>query len=91
MAEAGNEGRDRFRTPQVTGARTTFRAFFKRGGPKAVYQDVAKEMRQTTWPTTQETWRLTGVVLAVITIATVYLFVIDTVMTYVMHFIMKGP
>ncbi len=89
MAETGNEGRDRLRTPKVAGSRA-FRGFFKRGGPKAVYLDVAKEMRQTTWPSSQETWRLTGVVLIVIAVSMGYLFAIDTILTWLMRFIMGG-
>jgi len=52
----------------------------KKGGMKTFFSDVAKEMRQTTWPTTQETWRFTGIVITVITIFVLYLFAVDSVM-----------
>ena len=37
----------------------------KRRGLKGFYRDVMREMKHVSWPTTHETNRLTGVVLAV--------------------------
>lgn len=79
MAEAG---KDRPRTPKVPG-----QALFK-GGFKGFFNDVAKEMRQTTWPSTQETWRFTGIVITVIGIFVAYLFGVDQLMTVVMAFVL---
>lgn len=50
-----------------------------RRGPKSYYNDVIREMRHVNWPTTQETNRLTGVVLAVCGIVVVILTVLSIV------------
>ena len=73
MAEAGKQDQDKPKIPRVPG-----KALFKKGGFKTFFNDVAKEMRQTTWPSTEETWRFTGIVLVVIFVFVAYLFVWDT-------------
>jgi preprotein translocase SecE subunit len=81
MAEAGNE-QVRPKMPRVPG-----RALFKRGGLKSFVADVSKEMRQTTWPTPNETWHFTGIVLVVIIVFVGYLFAMDVILGYIMNFL----
>jgi preprotein translocase subunit SecE len=43
--------------------------------------EVIVELKKTTWPTPQEAWRLTMVVLAVIIAVAVYIGIIDFILT----------
>ncbi len=45
-------------------------------------REVWVELQKTTWPTPQEAWRLTMVVLAVIIAVAVYIGVIDYLLTW---------
>lgn len=44
-------------------------------------QEVIVELRNTTWPTPKEAWRLTLVVLTVIVVVAVYIGLIDFALT----------
>ncbi|MCA0360945.1 MAG: preprotein translocase subunit SecE [Armatimonadetes bacterium] len=43
-------------------------------GPRAFFKDLQREVRMITWPTPQETTRLTGTVLGVCVLVVVLLF-----------------
>ena len=47
------------------------------GGLRGYFQDTAEELRKVTWPTREETLRLTGIVLVVTVIASVLLGLIS--------------
>jgi preprotein translocase subunit SecE len=85
MAEAGHEG-ERPKVPKIgSGA---FAKSWKKGGFKQFFNDVKKEMLQTTWPTSQETWRFTGVVLGVIGIFGLFLYGVDQIMRFVFEHVL---
>jgi len=56
-----------------------------RRGVKGFYRDVVREMKHVTWPTPQETSRLTGVVLAVC----ILIIIMLQVLTYFFHIILQ--
>jgi preprotein translocase subunit SecE len=53
------------------------------------FRDTRAELGKVTWPTREEGIRLTGVVLAVTTVAALALFSVDTVFAYVIAFIIQ--
>ncbi|MBX3114972.1 MAG: preprotein translocase subunit SecE [Fimbriimonadaceae bacterium] len=48
-----------------------------RRGPRTFLKDVQRESRQVTWPTPQETTRLTGTVLGVCVLVTGILYILS--------------
>ena len=62
----------------------------KKRGWKGFYRDVIREMKYVNWPTRHETYRLTGVVLAVCILATSVLFVLSTTFNSLYNIIIKG-
>lgn len=64
--------------------------FKKSRGIKGFLTDVGREMKKVSWPTRQETNRLTGVVLAVCLMLVVILTVLGFVFEQVINFITKG-
>lgn len=48
---------------------------------RSFLHEVIAELKKTTWPTLEEAWRLTVVVLAVILILAIYIGLIDFVLT----------
>ena len=48
-------------------------------------QETLDELKKTTWPTKQESWRLTGVVIAVIIVLGFYMGVLDFVLTSIVN------
>lgn len=69
------------RAPSLFKSKRGFRGFFK---------DVAREMRHVTWPTPQETVRLSGVVLAVCAIVVLYLFLVANFSEMVFDILLRG-
>ena len=61
-----------------------------RRGIKGFYRDVIREMKHVTWPTPQETTRLTGVVLAICTMIVAMLQFTALVLSSVIHAIVGG-
>lgn len=62
----------------------------KRRGLKGFYRDVVRELKHVSWPSRQETNRLTGVVLAVCAIATVVLTVLAIGFDTILRIIIGG-
>jgi preprotein translocase SecE subunit len=48
-------------------------------GVKEFITDVQVEMRKVDWPTKARIWYLTGVVLVIVCVATLYTFAVDMV------------
>lgn len=48
----------------------------KRGGLGTFFKDLKREGRQISWPTPQETTRLTGTVIAVCALVAAFLFIL---------------
>ena len=61
----------------------------KRGG-KGFLRDVKLELRNISWPTRQETFRLTGVVLGVCVLITVILTVLSYLFETIINLLTKG-
>ena len=61
-----------------------------RRGVKGFYRDVVREMKHVTWPTPQETTRLTGVVLAVCLLIIVMLQVLTLFFNMILDVIIRG-
>ncbi|MEI6512623.1 MAG: preprotein translocase subunit SecE [bacterium] len=57
-------------------------------GIVVLVQEVISELKKTNWPTYQDGVRLTGIVLAVIFVFTMFLFVMDIVLTQLWKFLM---
>ena len=66
MSDKSEKGQERS-APQPAGSVAV--PNLKKRGFKGFWRDVQREMRHVTWPTRAETNRLTGVVLAVCTLA----------------------
>ena len=49
------------------------------------FRDTRSELKKVTWPTGEQTRNLTLVVLAVCVIMGVFLFVVDTILTAIVH------
>ena len=54
-------------------------------GLKGFFRDVVREMKHVTWPSPQETTRLTGVVLAVCAMLILLLWIASTVFAIVLR------
>ena len=59
-------------------------------GIRSYFKDVQREMKHVSWPTRQETTRLTGVVLGVCFMVTVLLTVLSTGIDFVLATILRG-
>jgi preprotein translocase subunit SecE len=60
-------------------------------GPRAstFLNEVVAELKKVTWPTRQETYAATGVVVVVTAIAALYLGLVDMTLSYVMQAILS--
>ena len=63
--------------PQTSGEKTTLTPTRK----KNFLAEVLYELKNVTWPTPQEAWRLTMVVLAVIVSMAIYMGIIDALLS----------
>jgi preprotein translocase SecE subunit len=59
-------------------------------GPRAFFKDLQREIRMITWPTPQETTRLTGTVLGVCILVVVLLFGLSLVIEQLFRMIGVG-
>ena len=59
-------------------------------GLKGFIQDLSREMKNVTWPTPQETTRLSGVVLAVCAAIVVILFALSSVFEALLNILTRG-
>jgi preprotein translocase subunit SecE len=59
-------------------------------GMKGFWSEVGRELKKVSWPTKQETTRLTGVVLAVCIGAVVLLYLLSTVFHEVLNILSRG-
>ena len=48
---------------------------------KQFFADVVSELKKTTWPSRKEVWGTTAVVIVTVLICSVYLFVVDTLIS----------
>ena len=67
-------------TPETKNPRTAIR---KVKSPAALLKDVIREMKHVTWPTRKDATRMTGVVIALCLMITVFLFVVGLGMEFV--------
>jgi len=61
-----------------------------RRGVKSYFKDVQREMKHVTWPTKQETTRLTGVVLGICFLVTILLTLLSLGIDFVLQAILRG-
>ena len=61
-----------------------------RRGVKGFFAEVGREMRKVSWPSRHETLRLSGVVLALCIMVTVYLSVLGYVFDMFVNLMTKG-
>jgi preprotein translocase subunit SecE len=54
---------------------------------KGYFDDVSKEMKKVSWPTREQLKESTVVVLITCFIITLFVFIIDTIMGFIMSFI----
>jgi preprotein translocase subunit SecE len=62
------------------------------GQPNAVVRylrETRGELRKVTWPTRQESWRLTGIVLAVTIVTAAFLWLFDTIFSGGLQFLIE--
>lgn len=59
-------------------------------GIKGYFNDLAREMRKVTWPTTQETLRLTGIVFLVSFLVAAILILLGMVADTIIQYIVTG-
>lgn len=67
-------------------------AWFSAPGKRfvAFAQDALDETRKVTWPTRQETWRMTLAVFAFVALMAIFLFVVDLVIEYGLYDLILG-
>jgi len=53
-------------------------------------RETRGEIRKVTWPTRQESWRLTAIVLGVTVATAVFLWVFDTIFSTGIHFVIQS-
>lgn len=64
----------------------------KPGQPNAImryFRETRGEIRKVTWPTRQESWRLTGIVLAVTIATAAFLWLFDTIFSGSIQFLIE--
>ena len=54
------------------------------------FRDTRAEIAKVTWPTREEGWRLSGIVLAITAISTVVLFTIDSLFAFTIGFLIRS-
>ncbi len=54
-------------------------------------QETITELKKTTWPSKEEAWRLTAVVIGVITVLGIYMGTLDFVLTKVVDHFTGAP
>ncbi|MBK8987711.1 MAG: preprotein translocase subunit SecE [Chloroflexi bacterium] len=54
------------------------------------FRETRGELRKVTWPTREESWRLTAIVLAVSTLMAVFLWVWDLVFSQSIHMLIRS-
>jgi preprotein translocase subunit SecE len=54
---------------------------------KGYFDDVSREMKKVSWPTREQLKESTGVVIITCFIITLFVFVVDTIMGFIMSFI----
>ncbi len=65
-------------------------------GPKQVnpltryFRETRGELRKVTWPTREESWRLTAIVLAVSTLMAAFLWVWDLIFSQSIHMLIRA-
>lgn len=59
-------------------------------GLRGFFAEVGREMKKVTWPTRQETTRLTGVVLVVCVATIALLYVLTTVFHTILQLLTRG-
>ncbi len=64
----------------------------KAGQPNAVvryFRETRGEIRKVTWPTRQESWRLTGIVLGVTVVTAAFLWLFDFIFSSGIQFLIE--
>jgi preprotein translocase subunit SecE len=61
------------------------------GGLRGYFQDTSEELRKVTWPTREETLRLTGIVLAVTIVCSIALGLISLAFTELVRYGIANP
>ena len=61
-----------------------------RRGLKSFYRDIVREMKHVTWPSRQESMRLTGVVLAVCVMIVLFLTVLSVAFDGLFRILFRG-
>ena len=64
-----------------SGQRIITRGGMRRGSPVQFFQETIGELRKAVWPTREETWRLTWIVIVISSIAGALLGLLDFVLT----------
>ena len=54
------------------------------------FRETRGELRKVTWPTREESWRLTAIVLAVSTLMAAFLWVWDLIFSQSIHFLIRA-
>lgn len=54
----------------------------KKGGMRKYFKDLRSELKKVVWPTRQQVVNNTGVVLVVMTVVGLFLFAVDTGLSY---------
>mgnify|MGYP003572680417 FL=1 len=65
----------------------------KQGQPNAVmryFRETRGEIRKVTWPTRQESWRLTAIVLGVTVATAAFLWLFDTIFSGGIQFLIES-
>ncbi len=62
----------------------------REGGISRWWHETVGELRKVSWPTRQEAWRLTVIVLVVMVIMSVLLFLVDQTATALIALLVKG-